>query len=92
MTQTITDYTNSTLETFDKKWKANLATFNIFKKKWSLTSEMEITSENLNENQNKTLRLDSFIEKILSGFDEQMEKDETFWTKFFSFEDRKLTK
>jgi len=92
MTQTITDYTNSTLETFDKKWKANLATFNIFKKKWSLTSEMEITSENLNENQNKSLKLDSFIEKILSGFDEQMEKDEAFWTKFFSFEDRKLTK
>jgi len=92
MTQTIIAFTNTNLENFDKKWKSNLATFNIFKKKWNITSEMEITSENLNENQNKTLKLNTFLEKTLGNFDEQMEKDETFWTKFFSFEDRKLSK
>jgi len=53
---------------------------------------MEINSENLNENQNKSLKLNDFLNKILNNFDEQMEKDEIFWIKFFSFDDRKLTR
>ena len=53
---------------------------------------MEINSENLNENQNKSLKLNAFLNKILNNFDEQMEKDEVFWIKFFSFDDRKLAR
>jgi len=69
-----------------------LGSFNIFKNKWNIASPMEITSENLNDNINKTQKLNTFLNKIISNFDEQMEKDEVFWIRFFSFDDRKLTR
>jgi len=88
----ITEFTNLNLPNFEKKWNSVLGSFNIFKNKWNIASQMEINSENLNDNVNKTQKLNTFLNKIISNFDEQMEKDEVFWIRFFSFDDRKLTR
>lgn len=53
---------------------------------------MEITPESLNENTNRDLKLTTFFEQIIDNFDEQLESDETFWSKFFSFDDKRQTK
>jgi hypothetical protein len=77
---------------FERKWKASLSSYNIFKTKLNITATIQLNQANINQYQAGNQKLLGNIIKLLSNLSDQIESDENYWSIYFSSEERKLPK
>jgi hypothetical protein len=88
----ISNFINTGLEIFEKKWTSTILTYNLFKSKFSLATSIEINPATMNSNQSGDKKLSSFIQETVSAIYESINDDESYWPRYFGTNQRRLTR